>query len=60
MDDRGKKHSHQVLIGELRLKYGADFAKEFADTETLVEALRKLPSLRGVIRDREARLFYRG
>jgi hypothetical protein len=36
---------------------GPDFAEGCADHEILVDVLRKLPSLRKVIRDREARRF---
>jgi hypothetical protein len=48
---------NQTLIGELRIRYGADFAKGCADHETLIDVLRKLPTLRSVIRDQEARRF---
>jgi hypothetical protein len=51
-----KKHG-ETTIGELRKIYGADFAKGCADHEKLVDVLRKWPSLRGMIRDREARRF---
>ena len=47
----------ETTIGELRRTYGADFAEGCADHEKLVDVLRKLPSLRKVIRDREARRF---
>jgi hypothetical protein len=40
----------ETTIGELRRTYGADFAEGCADHEKLVDVLRKLPSLRGVIR----------
>jgi hypothetical protein len=35
----------------------ADFAKGCADNEKIADVLRKQPSLRRVIRDREARRF---
>jgi hypothetical protein len=44
-------------IGELRKTYGADFAKGRADNEKIADVLRKMPSLRRVIREREARRF---
>jgi hypothetical protein len=47
----------ETTIGELRRTYGADFAEGCADHEKLVDVLRKLPSLRGVIRDREGTQF---
>jgi hypothetical protein len=47
----------QTTIGELRRAYGADFAKGCADNEKMADVLHKLPSLRRVIRDREARRF---
>jgi hypothetical protein len=47
----------ETTIGELRKTYGADFAKGCADNEKLTDVLPKLPSLRRVIRDREARRF---
>jgi hypothetical protein len=47
----------ETTIGELRKIYGADFAKGCADDEKLLDVLRKWPSLRGVIRDREAKRF---
>jgi hypothetical protein len=37
--------------------YGADFAKGCADNEKIADVLRKMPSLRRVIREREARRF---
>ena len=59
-DPQAKKpYCHQALIGEMRRRYGADFAKGFADNERLIEVLRKLPSLRRVIRDHEAMRFDR-
>lgn len=47
----------QTTIGDLRKSYGADFAECCADNEKLPDVLRKLPSLRQVIREHEARLF---
>jgi len=47
----------QTTIGDLRRRYGADFAQGCADNETIPDVLRKLPSLRQVIREHEARLF---
>jgi hypothetical protein len=47
----------ETTIGELRKTYGADFAEGCADDEKIADVLRKLPSLRKVIRDHEARLF---
>jgi len=47
----------ETTIGELRKTYGADFAKGCADNEKMADVLRKQPSLRRVIRDREARRF---
>jgi hypothetical protein len=47
----------ETTIGELRKAYGADFAKRCADNEKIADVLRKLPSLRRVIREREARHF---
>ena len=44
-------------IGELRKTSGADFAKGRADNEKIADVLRKMPSLRRVIREREARRF---
>jgi hypothetical protein len=45
----------ETTIGELRRTYGADFAKGCADHEKVADVLRKLPSLRRVIREHEAR-----
>jgi hypothetical protein len=53
----GDKKYFQTTIGELRRTYGADFAKGYADNEKLLDVLRKRPSLRKVIREREARRF---
>jgi hypothetical protein len=53
----GSKKYCQTTIGELRRAYGVDFAKGCADNEKMADVLRKLPSLRRVIRDREARRF---
>jgi hypothetical protein len=47
----------ETTIGELRKTYGADFAKGCADNEKITDVLRKMPSLRRVIREREARRF---
>ena len=47
----------ETTIGELRRTYGADFAKGCADNEKLLDVLRKRPSVRKVIREREARRF---
>jgi hypothetical protein len=47
----------QTTIGELRKRYGSDFAEGCADDEKLPDVLRKLPSLRQLIREHEARLF---
>jgi hypothetical protein len=47
----------ETTIGELRKTYGADFAKGCADNEKIADVLRKLRSLRMVIREREARRF---
>jgi hypothetical protein len=47
----------ETTIGELRKTYGADFAKGCADNEKITDVLRKLPSLRRLIRDREALRF---
>jgi hypothetical protein len=47
----------ETTIGELRKTYGADFAKGCADNEKIADVLRKLPLLRRVIREREARRF---
>jgi hypothetical protein len=47
----------ETTIGELRKIYGADFAEGCADNEKIADMLRKLPSLRKVIREREARRF---
>jgi hypothetical protein len=47
----------ETTIGELRKTYGADFAKGCADNEKIADVLRKRPSLRKVIREREARRF---
>jgi hypothetical protein len=47
----------ETTIGELRKIYGADFAEGCADNETIADVLRKRPSLKKVIRDREARRF---
>jgi hypothetical protein len=52
-----KKKDCETTIGELRKAYGADFAKGCADNEKIADVLRKLPSLRRVIREREARRF---
>ena len=41
----------ETTIGELRRTYGADFAKGCADHEKVADVLRKLPSLRRVIRE---------
>src|SRR5437588_5493910 len=46
---------HGDQPGELRKIYGADFAEGCADNEKIADMLRKLPSLRKVIREREAR-----
>jgi hypothetical protein len=35
-----KNSTKSVLIGDLRKKYGADFAQGCADTETLQDAVR--------------------
>ena len=45
----------ETTIGELRRTYGVDFAKGCADHEKVADVLRKLPSLRRVIREHEAR-----
>jgi hypothetical protein len=47
----------ETTIGELRKIYGADFAEGCKDNEKLVDVLRKQPSLRKVILEREARRF---
>jgi hypothetical protein len=47
----------ETTIGQLRRTYGADFAEGCADNETIADVLRKRPSLKKVIRDREARRF---
>jgi hypothetical protein len=52
-----KKKYCETTIGELRKAYGADFAKGCADNEKITDVLRKLPSLRRLIRDREALRF---
>jgi hypothetical protein len=54
---RGNKTFLQTDIGELRKSYGADFAEGCADDEKIPDVLRKLPSLRQVIREHEAKLF---
>ena len=51
------KKDCETTIGEMRKTYGADFAKGCADNEKIADVLRKLPSLRRVIRDHEARRF---
>jgi hypothetical protein len=55
-DIRNKKYC-ETTVGELRKTYGADFAKGCADNEKMTDVLRKLPSLRRLIRDREAQRF---
>ena len=55
--EMSKKKYCETPYGELRKTYGADFAKGCADNEKITDVLRKLPSLRRVIRDREARRF---
>ena len=45
----------ETTIGELLRTYGADFAEGCADHEKVADVLRKLPSLRRVIREHEAR-----
>ena len=47
----------ETTVGDLRKTYGADFAKGCADNEKIADVLRKMPSLRRVIREREARRF---
>jgi hypothetical protein len=56
-DEVSNKKYGETTIGELRKIHGADFAKGSADKEKIIDVLRKLPSLRKVIREREARLF---
>ncbi len=47
----------ETTIGELRKRYGSDFAKGCGDNEKIMDVLRKLPLLRRVIREHEARRF---
>jgi hypothetical protein len=55
-DIRNKKYC-ETTVGELRKTYGADFAEGCADNETITDVLRKMPSLRRVLRDREVQWF---
>jgi hypothetical protein len=55
-ENSNKKYC-EITIGELRKTYGADFAKGCGDNEKITDVVRKMPSLRTVIRDREARRF---
>jgi hypothetical protein len=52
-----RKKYGETTIGELRKTYGADFATGRADHEKITDVLRNQPSLRKVIREREARRF---
>ena len=56
-DEVSSKEYGETSIGELGKTYGADFAKGCADNEKITDVLRRLPSPRRVIRDREARRF---
>jgi hypothetical protein len=51
------KKYFETTIGDLRKLYGADFAKGCADNEKIVDVVRKMPSLRMVIRHRELKRF---
>ena len=51
------KKDCETTIGEMRKTYGANFAKGCADNEKITDVLPKVPSLRRVIRDHEARRF---
>ena len=41
----GNKKYFESTIGNLRKRYGADFAKGFADSEKLADVIQKQPSL---------------
>ena len=47
----------ETTVGELRRLYGADFARGCEDNEKIVDVLRKMPSLRILIRHRELKRF---
>lgn len=47
----------QTEIGDLRKRYGADFAQGCDDDEKIADVVRKLPSLRAVILHQERKQF---
>jgi hypothetical protein len=51
------KKCSETTVGDLRKLYGPDFARGCEDHEKIADVLRKMPSLRMVIRHRELKRF---
>jgi hypothetical protein len=55
--EASEKKYCETTVGDSRKLYGADFAKGCEDNEKIADVVRKMPSLRMVIRQRELKWF---